>query len=208
MKKPNTRELINLICSALLILGFVVCAYFFSAMTGSSLSDNIIGKIVYLLIFVLFGLILFYATRVGDGKQIKRFNIASLILVCLPAIYVILAYLFDFMPLHAQLSANNSVAVILSSIAFGYGVPYTFLSGYEIKEDDEEAAQSDETEAASADSEDVNYSDIKTLDIEAPESEEAEEDNKAEAEDNKEESNDEISEDTAKTIQSVLDEKN
>lgn len=208
MKKPNTRELINLICSALLILGFVVCAYFFSAMTGSSLSDNIIGKIVYLLIFVLFGLILFYATRVGDGKQIKRFNIASLILVCLPAIYVILAYLFDFMPLHAQLSANNSVAVILASIAFGYGVPYTFLSGYEIKADDEEAAQGDETEAASAESEDVNYSDIKTLDIEAPESEEAEEDNKAEAEDNKEESDDEISEDTAKTIQSVLDEKN
>lgn len=208
MKKPNTRELINLICSAFLILGFVVCAYFFSAMTGSSLADNVIGKVVYLLIFVLFGLILFYATRVGDGKQIRRFNIASLILICLPAIYVILAYLFDFMPLHAQLSANNSVAVILSSIAFGYGVPYTFLSGYEIKEDDEEAAQSDETEAASADSEDVNYSDIKTLDIEAPESEEAEEDNKAEAEDNKEESNDEISEDTAKTIQSVLDEKN
>ncbi|MGN0456923.1 MAG: hypothetical protein ACI4F2_08715 [Acutalibacteraceae bacterium] len=212
MKKPNTRELINLICSAFLILGFVVCAYFFSAMTGSSLSDNIIGKIVYLLIFVLFGLILFYATRVGDGKQIKRFNIASLILVCLPAIYVILAYLFDFMPLHAQLSANNSVAVILASIAFGYGIPYTFLSGYEIKADDEEAAQGDETEEASADSEDVDYSEIKTLDLEAPESEEAdedaEEDNKADSEDNKEESDDEISEDTAKTIQSVLDEKN
>ena len=212
MKKPNTRELINLICSAFLILGFVVCSYFFSAMTGSSLSDNIIGKIVYLLIFVLFGLILFYATRVGDGKQIKRFNIASLILVCLPAIYVILAYLFDFMPLHAQLSANNSVAVILASIAFGYGIPYTFLSGYEIKADDEEAAQGNETEEASADSEDVDYSEIKTLDLEAPESEEAdedaEEDNKADSEDNKEESDDEISEDTAKTIQSVLDEKN
>lgn len=208
MKKPNTREFINLLFSAFLILGFIVCAYFFSAMTGSSLSDNVIGKLVYLLIFVLFGLILFYATRVGDGKQIKRFNLASLILICLPAIYVILAYVFDFMPLHSQLAANNSVAVILASIAFGYGVPYTFLSGYEINADDDTAAESTENEGVSADSEAVDYSEIKTLDIEAPESNEAEEtaeeDNNAEAEDN----NDELSEDTAKTIQSVLDENN
>lgn len=217
MKKPTKREQINLICSAFLVLGFGVCAYFFSAMSGSSLSDNIVGKLVYMLIFVLFGLILFYATRIGDGKQIKRFNISSLILVCLPALYVILAYMFDFIPLHAQIATSNSVAAVLAGVALGYGLPYTFLSGYELQEEQPEEEKADGEDAAS-DSDEVNYSTIKTLDLdleektenaaestEGDESEdEAEQDNEA---DIKAETSDEISEDTAKTIESILNEK-
>lgn len=217
MKKPTKREQINLICSAFLVLGFGVCAYFFSAMSGSSLSDNIVGKLVYMLIFVLFGLILFYATRIGDGKQVKRFNISSLILVCLPALYVILAYMFDFIPLHAQIATSNSVAAVLAGVALGYGLPYTFLSGYEIQEEQPEEEKADGEDAAS-DSGEVDYSTIKTLDLdleektenaaestEGDESEdEAEQDNAA---DIKAETSDEISEDTAKTIESILNEK-
>ena len=217
MKKPTKREQINLICSAFLVLGFGVCAYFFSAMSGSSLSDNIVGKLVYMLIFVLFGLILFYATRIGDGKQIKRFNISSLILVCLPALYVILAYMFDFIPLHAQIATSNSVAAVLAGVALGYGLPYTFLSGYELQEEQPEEEKADGEDAAS-DSDEVDYSTIKTLDLdleektenavestEGDESEdEAEQDNEA---DIKAETSDEISEDTAKTIESILNEK-
>ncbi len=217
MKKPTKREQINLICSAFLVLGFGVCAYFFSAMSGSSLSDNIVGKLVYMLIFVLFGLILFYATRIGDGKQIKRFNISSLILVCLPALYVILAYMFDFIPLHAQIATSNSVAAVLAGVALGYGLPYTFLSGYELQEEQPEEEKADGEDAAS-DSGEVDYSTIKTLDFdleektenaaestEGDESEdEAEQDNAA---DIKAETSDEISEDTAKTIESILNEK-
>ena len=217
MKKPTKREQINLICSAFLVLGFGVCAYFFSAMSGSSLSDNIVGKLVYMLIFVLFGLILFYATRIGDGKQIKRFNISSLILVCLPALYVILAYMFDFIPLHAQIATSNSVAAVLAGVALGYGLPYTFLSGYELQEEQPEEEKADGEDVAS-DSGEVDYSTIKTLDLdleektenaaestEGDESEdEAEQDNEA---DIKAETSDEISEDTAKTIESILNEK-
>lgn len=217
MKKPTKREQINLICSAFLVLGFGVCAYFFSAMSGSSLSDNIVGKLVYMLIFVLFGLILFYATRIGDGKQVKRFNISSLILVCLPALYVILAYMFDFIPLHAQIATSNSVAAVLAGVALGYGLPYTFLSGYELQEEQPEEEKADGEDAAS-DSDEVNYSTIKTLDLDleektenAAESTEGDEsEDKAEkdnAADIKAETSDEISEDTAKTIESILNEK-
>lgn len=215
MKKPTKREQINLICSAFLVLGFGVCAYFFSAMSGSSLSDNIVGKLVYMLIFVLFGLILFYATRIGDGKQVKRFNISSLILVCLPALYVILAYMFDFIPLHAQIATSNSVAAVLAGVALGYGLPYTFLSGYELQEEQPEEEKADGEDAAS-DSDEVDYSTIKTLDLEektenAAESTEGDEsEDKAEkdnAADIKAETSDEISEDTAKTIESILNEK-
>lgn len=217
MKKPTKREQINLICSAFLVLGFGVCAYFFSAMSGSSLSDNIVGKLVYMLIFVLFGLILFYATRIGDGKQIKRFNISSLILVCLPALYVILAYMFDFIPLHAQIATSNSVAAVLAGVALGYGLPYTFLSGYELQEEQPEEEKADGEDAAS-DSDEVDYSTIKTLGLDleektenAAESTEGDEsEDKAEqdnAADIKAETSDEISEDTAKTIESILNEK-
>lgn len=217
MKKPTKREQINLICSAFLVLGFGVCAYFFSAMSGSSLSDNIVGKLVYMLIFVLFGLILFYATRIGDGKQIKRFNISSLILVCLPALYVILAYMFDFIPLHAQIATSNSVAAVLAGVALGYGLPYTFLSGYELQEEQPEEEKAGGEDAAS-DSGEVDYSTIKTLDLDleektenAAESTEGDEsEDKAEqdnAADIKAETSDEISEDTAKTIESILNEK-
>ena len=217
MKKPTKREQINLICSAFLVLGFGVCAYFFSAMSGSSLSDNIVGKLVYMLIFVLFGLILFYATRIGDGKQVKRFNISSLILVCLPALYVILAYMFDFIPLHAQIATSNSVAAVLAGVVLGYGLPYTFLSGYELQEEQPEEEKADGEDAAS-DSDEVDYSTIKTLDLDleektenAAESTEGDEsEDKAEqdnAADIKAETSDEISEDTAKTIESILNEK-
>lgn len=217
MKKPTKHEQINLFFSAFLILGFGICAYFFSAISGSSLSDNLLGKIVYMLIFVVFGLILFYATRVGDGKQVKRLSIATLILVDLPSIYVILAYLFDFMPLHAQIGGSNSVAAILAAFALGYGIPYTFLSGYEIQEDVPEEEEAENSEEALGDAQDVEYSEIKTLDLGVEE--ESEEDNGAQEGENSEETaetvendektdGDEISEDTAKTIQSILDEKN
>lgn len=212
MKKPTKRDQINLFFSAFLILGFGVCAYFFSTISGSSLNDNTIGKLVSMLVFVLFGLILFYATRVGDGKQVKRFSIASLILICLPAIYVLLAYLFDFMPLHAQISSNLTTATI-AAFALGYGIPYTFLSGYEIAEEEPEevSEEKEEEEKAALDDENVDYAGLKTLDLEIEENEEEEE----KAADTSEETetdaatadSDEISEDTEKTIQSILDEK-
>ena len=76
MEKKKDKA--GLIFSAFLIIAFVLCAYFFIGLIfGSSGLDDSIKRLMTAAVFALFGLILFYATRVGDGKQVKRFSPAS-----------------------------------------------------------------------------------------------------------------------------------
>lgn len=141
MKKPNKRDTINLFFSAFLILAFIVCAHFFSQFTQTLQATT--GAIISILVFVVFGLLVFYATRVGDGKPVKRFSLVTLIVLIIPSLYIIVASLAPGLPLNDVFAANGSgisVIVTLASIALGYGIPYTFLSGYEITADDEEIA--------------------------------------------------------------------
>lgn len=144
MKKPTKRETVNLILSAFLILGYVVCTYFFLTMAATAPA---LEPYVQVLVFAVFGLVVFYATRIGDGKQVKRFSLATLIILDIPALYVILAYFMPSFPLHnfiANLGGTTALSyspiLILACIALGYGIPYTFLSGYEEKSEDEEEA--------------------------------------------------------------------
>lgn len=144
MKKPTKRETINLILSAFLILGYIVCSYFFLTMAATAPA---LEPYIQVLVFAVFGLVVFYATRIGDGKQVKRFSLATLIILDIPALYVILASFLPKMPLHnfiANLGGTTplqySPLLILACIALGYGIPYTFLSGYEIKSEDEQEA--------------------------------------------------------------------
>lgn len=140
--KDSKRNIINLIFSAFLIIGYIVCTYFFSGLAKQVAGTY--GLLIQIAILLVFGLLLFYATRVGDGKQVKRFSLPVLLLLDLPCIYIIVAAMVDVMPLHEQLApvdANLPLILILATVALGYGIPYTFLSGYEIKEDDEEEAQ-------------------------------------------------------------------
>lgn len=144
MKKPTKRETLNLVLSAFLILGYIVCSYFFLTMAASVPE---LDRFVQILVFAVFGLVVFYATRIGDGKQVKRFSLATLIVLDIPALYVIIASLVPAMPLSTfitNLGGTTPLAysplVILACIALGYGLPYTFFSGFELKsEDDEEA---------------------------------------------------------------------
>lgn len=144
MKKPTKRETLNLVLSAFLILGYVICTYFFLTMASTAPA---LEPYIQVLVFAVFGLVVFYATRIGDGKQIKRFSLATLIILDVPALYVILAYFMPNFPLHnfvANLGGTTALAyspiLILACVALGYGIPYTFLSGYEEKsEEDEEA---------------------------------------------------------------------
>lgn len=145
MKKPTKRETLNLILSAFLILGYIVCTYFFLTFAASTAPQ--LEPYVQVLVFVIFGLVVFYATRIGDGKQVKRFSIATLVILDIPALYAILAYFMPNMPLHnfiANLGGASALAysplLILACIALGYGIPYTFLSGYEEKSEDEAEA--------------------------------------------------------------------
>ncbi len=144
MKKTTKRETLNLILSAFLILGYMVCSYFFLTMAATAPQ---LEPYIQVLVFCVFGLVIFYATRIGDGKQVKRFSLATLIVLDLPALYAILAAFLPNMPLHtfiANLGGTSALKysplLILACIALGYGIPYTFLSGYEqMSEEDEEA---------------------------------------------------------------------
>lgn len=142
MKKPTKRETLNLVLSAFLILGYIVCTYFFLTMAATAPA---LEPYIQVLVFAVFGLVVFYATRIGDGKQVKRFSLWTLIILDIPALYIILAYFLPNMPLHnfiANLGGLTPLAysplLILACIALGYGIPYTFLSGYEENTDAEE----------------------------------------------------------------------
>lgn len=137
MRKSNKRDTINLFFSAFLIIAFIVCAHFFT-MFARTLSQTI-GSLISILIYAVFGFLVFYATRVGEGKAIKRFSLVTLIVLVLPSLYIIIASLAPGMPFNnvfASVSETPSVIVTLACIALGYGLPYTFLSGFEIAQED------------------------------------------------------------------------
>jgi len=138
--KKSTRNTVNLVISSFLVIGYIVCSYFFSTMADQL--SSLWSSVVRTLILVVFGLLLFYATRVGEGKQVHRFSLAVLLLVVVPSLYVIVTGTVDVMPLHELvapptadgLASTQSIVMILAGIALGYAIPYTFLSGYEMKE--------------------------------------------------------------------------
>ncbi len=139
MNKPSKRDTLNLIFSAFLILGYIVCTYFFLTMAAAVPA---IAPYINTLVFVVFGLVIFYATRVGEGKAVKRFSLATLLILDVPALYVILAQIIPSMPLHTQIAnlggftaLSYSPLFILACIALGYGLPYTFFSGFESADD-------------------------------------------------------------------------
>ena len=158
MKNPKSKSnKINIIFSSFLVIGYIICTYFFSSIAGQI--SGVWGKLIQILIMVLFGLLLFYATRVGEGKQVKRFSLAVLLLIDLPALYLILASFVPGMPLHdfitppvssmmammgATANSGPSIILMLSCVALGYGIPYTFFAGYELKEEGDEEAVEEE----------------------------------------------------------------
>ena len=191
LKKPGKRETINLFFSAFLILAFIVCGQFFSQfaanLKGVDGTLSVLGQLVTVLIYVVFGLLLFYATRVGHGKAVKRFSPLTLIILVVPALYIIIASMAKFMPLNNILASTNgtvSVIVSLAGVALGYGIPYTFFSGFELESDEQPAEDEDAAPLEGGIEADI-------LESQADESaetagENAEESEEAEAEDNSE----------------------
>ena len=178
MKKPDKRETVNLFFSAFLIIAFIVCAHFFTQFTSTL--DATVGSIVSIALYVVFGLLLFYATRVGDGKAIKRFSLITLIVLVIPSLYIIIAAIAPGLPLHDIFAANNgglNVIVTLACVALGYGVPYTFLSGFEVEGSDvanENEVLEGGIEADILDNEAVETDNEETETYEVSESDEAE----------------------------------
>ena len=150
MKKTNSKgNKINIIFSSFLVIGYIICTYFFAGL-ASQISGTL-GSLIQILMIVVFGLLLFYATRVGEGKQVKRFSLAVLLLIDLPALYIIIASLVPSFPFHGAIAPQTatsllggvsapSIILTMACVALGYGIPYTFFSGYEMKEEDEDEA--------------------------------------------------------------------
>ncbi|MBQ3928852.1 MAG: hypothetical protein II711_02015 [Clostridia bacterium] len=153
MKKKNTS---NLIFSAFLVTAYVICAFFFVGLIRSSTGlDTAIQTLLMAGVFFIFGLLLFYATRIGDGKQIKRFSLATLILMDLPALYIILASAASGLPFPLDLSRCPEI-IYFAGVALGYGIPYTFVSGYEQEVIDEEPNKPEKSQSSDESQEEKN----------------------------------------------------
>lgn len=124
------REAMNMFFSAFLVIAYVVCSYFLLQFV-SALTNETLIQVITVALVVVFGALLFYATRVGDGKQILRFSPSVLILMVLPSIYAISAFFAVGLPLHEQISQTETV-LYLAAVTLGYAIPYTFTSGFEL----------------------------------------------------------------------------
>ncbi len=132
MMKKN-KDTSNLIFSAFLVTAFVICSYFFSILIQDSAALTDHAKLMFTAaVYAVFGLVLFYATRVGDGKQVKRFSLSTLLIMVIPAFYIMMAGIAPNLPFSEQIQAHSQITTF-AAFAFGYGIPYTFLSGYELE---------------------------------------------------------------------------
>lgn len=130
MNNQSKNAKINTFFSAFLIIAYVICSYFFADF-AMGITSQVVRSLVFILIFVIFGLLVFYATRVGEGKPVKRFSLVTLLVLDIPALYIVVASVAKGLPFHDQI-ADNTVILFLAAIALGYGIPYTFLSGFEL----------------------------------------------------------------------------
>ncbi len=165
MKTNDKHAKVNNLLSAFLVIAYVCCMYFLENMSISL--DQTLSSVVHVAMYVVFGLLLFYATRVGEGKQIRRFSLSVLLLIVFPGLYMVLAAFAPGLPFAKEIT--GSVMGVLGYIMLGYGIPYTFLSGFEAvvekdetedstifeekiaEEDDGEEAAGDDAAGAAAD---------------------------------------------------------
>ena len=141
--KKSTSEKINLIFSAFLIFAFIICTYFIGSYS-STIANDVLRNAVPVILFIVFGLFLFYATRVGDGKPVYRVSAAVLLLIVCPSLYILLAYLLEALPLHEQIATYGDTMTKIAAVALGYGLPYSFVSGFELAYDDAEETIEDD----------------------------------------------------------------
>lgn len=138
MKKNNSsHEKVNLFFSAFLIIAYIICGYFFVSFANAQQSETV-KLIIMVAIFAVFGLLVFYATRVGEKKIVTRFSLATFLVLDIPTLYIILASFVEFLPFHAPIvETGNGAIALMAAVALGYGIPYTFISGFEtISEED------------------------------------------------------------------------
>lgn len=157
-KKAKKKWDINQLLSAFLVIAYIVCMFFLEQVINT-LENATLRLTLIVLMCVVFGLLLFYATRVGDGKQIMRFSLSVLILMVLPGLYIVLCTFIPSLPLASQLM-QSSIVPILGFVMLGYGIPYTFTSGYERETEKTETPQEAEEQIPLGSTIGLNLDDI------------------------------------------------
>lgn len=157
-KKAKKKWDINQLLSAFLVIAYIVCMFFLEQVINT-LENATLRLTLIVLMCVVFGLLLFYATRVGDGKQIMRFSLSVLILMVLPGLYIVLCTFIPALPLASQLM-QSSIVPILGFVMLGYGIPYTFTSGYERETEKTETPQEAEEQIPLGSTIGLNLDDI------------------------------------------------
>lgn len=141
-KKNSTRDNINLFFSAFLIIAYIICGFFFVSFITQQ-SNKVMQNVLMSVVLVVFGLLVFYATRVGEGTTVKRFSLVTLIVLDLPALFIVLAYIIPNFPLN-DVVLNCEVMAYMAAAALGYGIPYTFISGFETVSENAETVEESE----------------------------------------------------------------
>lgn len=167
----SKQSKLNMVLSAFLVLAYVICMYFAGNFIGA-MDPGTLQTALYVAMYVVFGLLLFYATRVGEGKQIRRFSLSVLLMIVVPGLYIVLATFAPGLPLSQQVT-SSAVFSVLGYIMLGYGIPYTFFSGYEMdtasaqpEEQVESIAAIDDGEEPDADAEDTAQEQAAEMDAE------------------------------------------
>ncbi|MCR5636662.1 MAG: hypothetical protein K6F76_05750 [Clostridiales bacterium] len=147
-QKKSMSSKMNLLFSAFLVFAFTICSYFIDSFSVN-IQNQTLRNALPIILFAVFGLFLFYATRVGDGKPVYRFSFSALLLIVLPGLLVFLAYITEGMPFHEQIVSNGQNMARIAACAFGYGLPYMFISGFElsVNQDCEAEVIEDESES-------------------------------------------------------------
>ncbi len=147
-QKKSMSSKMNLLFSAFLVFAFTICSYFIDSFSVN-IQNQTLRNALPIILFAVFGLFLFYATRVGDGKPVYRFSFSALLLMVLPGLLVFLAYVTEGMPFHEQLVSNGQNMARIAACAFGYGLPYMFISGFELSVNQEAETEAIEDESES-----------------------------------------------------------
>ncbi len=161
VRKPVARWTDNLVSTFLLVLYVVLTGVVYTWAMDLATKGTLSYEFTYYIDFALYigmGLVLFFATRTGDGKTIYRVNWFSIAFILVPVVFllvnIVLCVSFanqsEFVLGVVSLAFDKYARTLyLVLILFGYAIPYSFISGFE-KKVETPAAIPEETEAAAA----------------------------------------------------------
>lgn len=141
VRKPVAKWMDNLVSTVLLILYILLTGVIIKWAGDMTAQASMSGELQLYINFALFvgmGMVLFFATRTGEGKTVYRVNWFSLALILLPlvALVIVMVLVVSFA---VDIALINTIfmqymsSFYLALVLLGYCIPYSFISGFERK---------------------------------------------------------------------------